>query len=64
MEQNQNIPNEVMEEVDKLLEEKFKDYPKGLGFCHIYWNYKKNMLLDRGYYWQSPQDLDPNAIYD
>ncbi len=62
---NSNIPEEVMEKVEAELEEKFKDYPKGLGFCHIYWNYKKNMLADLGYYWESPEDIankDPHSI--
>lgn len=66
---NKNIPKEVLAEVEKELEEKFKDYPKGIGFCHIYWNYKKQALEQRGYTWLSPQDVansDPHnrTIYD
>lgn len=62
---NDNIPEEVMAEVEKELEEKFKDYPKGMGFCHVYWNYKKQALADRGYTWMSPQDIadaDPHGM--
>jgi hypothetical protein len=54
---NSNIPEDVMKKVDEALEEQFKDYPKGMGFCHIYWNYKRQMLEEMGYHWQSPQDV-------
>lgn len=60
----QNIPDEVLKEVDAQLEETFKDYPRGMGFCHIYWTYKKKYLADRGYEWESPADQNPDTIYD
>ncbi len=60
------IPKDVLAEVEKKLEEQFKDWPRGMGFCHIYWNYKKQYLADLGYSWQSPQDIanqqNPNGI--
>ncbi|MBQ8138785.1 MAG: hypothetical protein IJ195_04945 [Lachnospiraceae bacterium] len=64
-----NIPQEVMDEVEKELEEMFKDYPRGMGFCHVYWHHKKQALAARGYRWESPQDIanaDPHnrIIYD
>ena len=59
-----NIPEEAMKEVDEKLEEQFKDYPRGMGFCHIYWNYKKQYLADMGYTWLSPADLNPNTMFD
>ena len=65
VEENSNIPDEVMAEVEKELEEKFKDYPKGMGFCHTYWYHKKQALEKRGYTWKSPQDIadeDPHSI--
>ncbi len=65
VEENSNIPDEVMAEVEKELEEKFKDYPKGMGFCHTYWYHKKQALAQRGYTWKSPQDeadSDPHSI--
>ncbi|MCR5670302.1 MAG: hypothetical protein K6G10_04790 [Butyrivibrio sp.] len=54
---NSNIPEDVMKKVEEALEEKFKDYSKGLGFCHVYWSYKKAMLNDLGYNWMSPSEL-------
>ena len=61
---DQNIPDGIMREVEKILDDRFKDFNKGLGFCHIYWYHKKELLRERGYSWLSPADLDPNAIYD
>ena len=60
----QNIPDEVMKEVEAEIEKIFQDRPRGMGFCHVYWNCKKQLLKDRGYHWQSPKDLNPNVIYD
>lgn len=62
---DEGIPKDVLEEVEKELEELLKDFPKGLGFCHVYWNYKKELLLKRGYEWLSPKDIadsDPHQI--
>ena len=60
----QNIPDEVMREVEEILEERFKDYNKRLGFCHIYWAHKKELLSQRGYTWLSPADLEPDTMFD
>ena len=59
-----NIPKEIMAEVEKELEEMFAEYPKGLGFCHVYWAHKKKLLARRGYAWLSPAELNPHIIYD
>lgn len=36
-----------------------------LGYCHIYWNYKK-IILKRDYNidWKSPEELNPEIIFD
>ena len=60
----EGIPKKVMDEVEAEIEEIFKDHPRGMGFCHIYWNCKKELLARRGYSWQSPRELNPNVIYD
>lgn len=60
----QNIPQNVIDEVEKELDVLFAEYPKGTGFCHIYWNKKKEFLAQRGYFWKSPADLNPNTCYD
>lgn len=53
------------EEVEKILEEKFKDSPKGMGFCHVYWHAKKELLKDMyNIDWQSPAELNPHIIFD
>lgn len=36
-----------------------------LGFCHTYWEVKKEVLWKKfGIEWQSPSDLHPRIIYD
>ncbi len=60
----QGIPKKVMDEVEAEIEEIFKGQPRGMGFCHVYWNCKKELLKRRGYGWQSPRDLNPDVIYD
>lgn len=59
-----NIPESVMKEVDAEVEEMFKDYPKGLGFCHMAWNAKKRLLQQRGYDWKTPAEESPHILYD
>ncbi len=52
-------------EIDKILEEEFKDTPKGLGFCHIFWARKKQLLLEKyNITWLSPADLNPDITFD
>ena len=60
----QIIPEEVLKEVDAIIEEEHKDYPKGMGYCHAYWHRKKQLLAAKGYDWKSPQELNPGIIYD
>lgn len=62
--EEQGIPAKVIKEVEKEVDRILKDTPHGMGFCHIYWNCKKQLLKDRGYDWLSPKDLNPGVIYD
>ena len=59
-----NIPKEVMEQVEKIIEEEHKDYNKDFGYCHIYWQRKKELLSSFGYEWKSPQELNSGISYD
>lgn len=58
------IPEEVMIEADAALEAEFADFPRGLGFCHMAWAWKKNWLAWRGYDWTTPQELEPYVLFD
>ena len=55
---------EIEAEVDARVKEKVgtKRY---LGYCHEYWACKKDILLvEYGIDWKSPQDLNPDCLYD
>lgn len=57
----------IEEELEKKINilTKVNDNQKGLGYCHIYWEYKK-MILKRDYNidWKSPAELNPDIIFD
>lgn len=61
---NTEIPESIMHEVECRIEEEHKNVPKGLGYCHMYWARKKQLLKERGYDWKSPAELNPNIMYD
>ena len=51
--------------VEKILEEEFKDTPKGMGFCHKYWSRKKMLLKDiYNINWKTPAELNPGTKFD
>ena len=55
----------VEKEVEEKLNEKFKDEPKEMGFCHTYWDEKKRILKeDYGIEWLTPDECNPTAMYD
>lgn len=50
------------DEEKKSIEKEFK---MGLGFCHIYWSYKKDFLKeDYGIDWLSPSECNPHVLFD
>ena len=52
-------------ELQRELDEIFKNKPRMLGFCHVYWGTKKRILKEKyGIDWKSPQELNPGVIYD
>lgn len=55
--------------IEKELEEKIKKelegVRKGIGYCHIYWSKKREILLrDYGIRWSSPASLNPHVCFD
>ena len=59
----QGIPKEVMDEVDLKIKEEFPEKDI-LGLCHRIWTFKKSYLKEKGYDWKSPEELNPDTIYD
>ena len=58
----------IEKELNKKIETKLKleGYNKrGLGFCHIYWHLKKQILKsDYNIDWKSPDELNPGITFD
>lgn len=51
--------------VEKILDQEFKDTPRGLGFCHGYWKRKKQLLKEiYNIDWKSPAELNPHIKFD
>ena len=39
--------------------------PKSIGWCHYYWGVKQEILKkEYGIDWRSPDEMNPNVIYD
>ena len=60
------IFEEVVREIKaSMRREGLPDEPAFLGWCHMYWGYKKQILRDKyGIDWKSPAELNPGTIYD
>lgn len=55
----------IEQELEALIEERLKDCPRGLGFCHEYWWTKKSILKEKyNIDWRSPAELNPNILFD
>ncbi len=55
----------INKEVEKELDELFKDSPRGRGFCHMYWHEKRRILKEKyGIDWHSPAQMNPRVIFD
>lgn len=62
----QNTPEweEIIYEVEKELDEKFRGVDRYMGFCHEYWSAKRAALAKRGIEWRSPQQMNPKVRFD
>ncbi len=55
----------IREELEAELQEKLKNFPHGIGFCHVYWGMKKRLLKEKyGIDWKSPAELNPTVMFD
>ncbi|MCR4847506.1 MAG: hypothetical protein K5920_01480 [Bacteroidales bacterium] len=51
-------------EVEKELDEEFKDTDRFMGFCYSYWSSKRAALARRGIVWRSPAIMNPHTHFD
>ena len=64
-EEYKQIEEELHKKIKNKLELNGYDNEKELGFCHIYWGFKKEILkTDYNIDWKSPQELNPEIIFD
>lgn len=55
----------IIDDVERELEEMLKDCPKGMGFCHHYWQLKRQLLEEKyGIIWRSPSMMNPHVRFD
>lgn len=55
---------EVIDEADRMTEEKLKDHPRGMGFCHGYWHERQKALRKLGVVWRCPTEVNPGTMFD
>jgi hypothetical protein len=63
----QNDPRyrRAFQETEIKTERKLAGVQRGLGFVHLYWETKKQILRkDYGLDWKTPAELNPNISYD
>jgi len=57
----------VFASIDIEVEEVLNNHPRkgDLGFCHIYWETKKEILFQKhGIAWRTPAELNPNVRFE
>ncbi len=56
---------EVIDEVDKIVDSRLEDHPRGMGFCHACWHERAAVLSDQfGIEWRSPARMNPRVLFD
>lgn len=56
---------EICYDVEDYLDRRFENAPRQHGFCHIYWEAKRQYLKDNyGIEWRSPAQMNPHVKFD
>ena len=61
---NEQIPANIVIEVDDIIAKEFPPEKYMLGMCHAIWHRAKELYAERGYTWYSPQDIHPLWTFD
>ena len=57
--------SDVFATIDDEVEKELEGHPRGLGFIHLFWATKEQILKEKyGISWRSPEDLNPNTSFD
>lgn len=51
-------------EIEKECDERLKDEPRHMGFCHAYWSTKRAVAANYGIEWRSPSSMNPGVMFD
>lgn len=55
---------EVIYDVEKEVNSLLKNEPRCMGFCHLYWSAKRQVLEKYGIAWRSPSAMNPRVMFD
>ena len=56
---------EVIDEVDKIVDSRLEDHPRGMGFCHACWHERAAVLSEQfGIEWRSSARMNPRVLFD
>lgn len=55
---------ELYETVEQQTDAEIVGFPRGMGFCHIYWSTKTAVLAQHGIAWRSPACMNPGVLFD
>lgn len=56
---------EVIDEVDKIVDSRLEEHPRGMGFCHACWHERAAVLSEQfGIEWRSPARMNPRVMFD
>lgn len=58
---------DVFARIDAEVDAQLRDHPRrgSEGFCHVVWQTKKRLLQDKyGIDWRSPDEMNPQVIFD
>ncbi len=56
---------EIIDEVDKIVDSRLEDHPRGMGFCHACWHERAAVLSEQfGIEWRSPARMNPRVLFD
>lgn len=55
----------VLQAASERAEQELADHPRGIGFCHVFWEKKQEILREQyGLEWKTPAELNPHMTFD
>lgn len=56
---------EILSTASERADAELVAHPRGIGFCHVFWDRKKEILkTEFGLEWQTPAELNPHILFD